>query len=488
MSQLHEIESSSEDEDDKTKPRKGLQMKPGGDNLGNAPCIPERKAWRKPRRGLRNGITVMEAPAPQGEEPSPEGRQRVKRRLSSPEKEPDARRQCLQARRQIRKEEADAEAVLERLASSFAEDYLLSPTCAKSISYGLLLKLMHQDNGENSQAQTSSRRPPTTESILSEVREGWLRRLKLGFSLLVEGIGSKRLLLEAFGDHVLMPWGAYVARFDAFDASGSLPTFFRELLSNAYPNYQRSGGSSPESLAASIRAARSSEQYSARPLAIIVHNMELLPPNHQAALSTLATDPKIFLVASVDNISAPGLWTGEMVKNFNFSREEVDTLQGFSTELSRKYPDGVPAWSDLSANHQHASKASIGVVLRSLTSNHRELCEVIAKHQLEEVAEGGRLGLSMPDLLQEANDRMICSNLAKLRGLLNELKDHEVVTQKAGPDGSTLILMPFKDKILEKLAQGEIPEDEDIEERQEAEEDEEDDEDDELDMFDNDED
>jgi len=404
-----------------------------------------------------------------------------KRRQGTAEDGAEEPRRCQRrvADRSKKEEEVDIESVLERLASSFAEDYWLSPTVARPLSQSLLRRLMdHEATAPGPEAGpeagSCAAKPLSVADILSERKDAWLHRLQLGFSLLVEGIGSKRLLLETFADEVLAPWGADVAIFSGFDSRGSLLGFLKELLAQAFPALQRSGGSSAESLVAALRAARSAMPPPVRPLALVVHNLEALPPWHQAALAALTSAPGVLLVSSVDNLWAPLAWTAAVAKDFNFFREEVHTFQGYETEINCRYPDGLPAWCDPSADRQQASKASIGLVLRSLTNNHRELCEAMAQNQL---TEDGRGGISMGDLLTIAEDRMIASNGSKLRSLLTELKDHEVIMQRAGSDGGTLFFIPYRERVIQKLANGETPDDSDGEGKH-AEEDDDDDEDD----------
>ncbi|CAJ1355561.1 unnamed protein product, partial [Effrenium voratum] len=208
--------------------------------------------------------------------------------------------------------------------------------------------------------------------IVAASKDQWLRRLKMGFSLLFEGVGSKWQLLEAFAESLRPAWD--VACLDAFDAHATLPTFLRQLL--AYQNQHR-GAASLDGLVAAVLAVLQA------PLVLVVHNVEELAPAHQAALSALARDPNVRLVASVDHLWAPLLWSNDMLKDFNFCREEVHTGESYDLELRGKFPD-MPSWCD-PFTVEVASKVSIGLVLKSLTNNHRELVEVMAKNQLEGV-------------------------------------------------------------------------------------------------------
>lgn len=412
--------------------------------------IPERKAFRHPRRHA-TGIAVLEAPGPPVDNNttpqsgigsgSGEGElgvnKRSNRRLQERPSRADER-------------EPDIESVLGRLLPGFAEDYFASPPCAKLERSAVLSLLMSK-----APVQAAPKTLSVSE-ILSGRKARWVQRLQLGFSLLVEGLGSKRDLLETFAKQGLAPWGADVACFDAFDARSSLPGFLRELL-QAHPSLQdKKGGCSVEGIAATIASAR---QLPSAPLVLVVHNLEALSVQHLGALAGLVAAPGVRLVASVDHAFARAVWTCDIIKGFNFVKEFVNTMQGYEVELKGKYAEGPPHWCDPCADrHQEDSKLSIGLVLRSLTNNHRELCQAMAKNQL---TVGGKEGISMSDLLALAEDRMIASSITKLRSLLNELSDHEVVTQRAGPNGGTLFWIPCKERILQKLANGETPDDAD---------------------------
>merc|ERR1712050_251354 len=116
---------------------------------------------------------------------------------------------------------------------------------------------------------------------------------------------------------------------------------------------------------------------------------------------------------------------------------------------------------DPNANRRQRPKAGLSLVLKSLTNSHRELIEGIAANQL---AAGGGRGMSISRLLGIASDRMIAANVTKLKSLLNELKDHEVIALRTGPDGVTLYHLPFDEHTLQRLAKGEPPEESDAEE------------------------
>lgn len=286
-------------------------------------------------------------------------------------------------------------------------------------------------------------------------KESWRSILQLGFSLALEGVGSKRQLLEAFADAVLVPWGAAVVHMEGYDARFLLPDCLRDVLDALFPGAPRAG-TSIEALVAALRAAQLAAGESQRPLCLLVHNLECLPVGHQAALAGLAATRGVHLVASVDNIWAPLSFSPKVLKDFNFCWEVAHTFRGYEVEVAGRFPGGLPAWADPLARRGKAEKASLGLVLRTLTHSHRELVQAIAEHQLES---GGRAGISQSRLLAVAADRMIANTAPKLRSLLNELKDHEVIAMRGAADGGALLYLTCTTKALERLAEGKEPED-----------------------------
>jgi len=285
----------------------------------------------------------------------------------------------------------------------------------------------------------------------------WLRLVHGGFSLLVQGVGSKWRLLESFATTQLEQAGFSVVRINAFDPSFSLTDGLREVLEQVFPTVPRTSGSA-EALAGILRAALQEARLTQPPLAFLVHNLECLAPAHQAVLATIASTPGAHLIASVDNIYAPLAWSPECLKNFRFSKEEYHTFLGYDLEHITRFPGGLPPHTDPFTVRQKAPKASLGLVLRALTRRHRELVQAIAEHQL---TAGGKSGISAGKLFHRASDLMIASTTTALRTLLNELRDHEVVQQRAAADGGVQLYLTCDQGVLARLADGRDPDEAD---------------------------
>jgi len=281
----------------------------------------------------------------------------------------------------------------------------------------------------------------------------WLLYLRQGFSVFVQGVGSKRQLLEDFASTVLLPWGATVVRIDGFNTRCSLLECLREVLEQVHPG-SPNPGVSLESTAGAIRAARRSSTVPLRPLCFVVHNLEVLHHSQQVVLSTLAASPGVHLLASVDNIWTPLSWSPRCLKDFNICYQVAHSYDDYQVEINGRFHGSLPPWCNPNADHRQMPKISLGTIFRSLTNSHIELVQAMADKQRES---GGKMGISMSALLTLATDKMIAGNVSKLRSLLNELRDHQVVVERCTRDGEKLYQLLCTDAMLNRLAEGQMP-------------------------------
>lgn len=439
-----------------------VQTPPRGYAMGAN--ISERKKTRVPKRRLNQGIAVLEAPSVHiviDGEPSHSNeipaRQGKRARQQSDDQDVNHGYSRLNRRNGDDADESEGEinnSEAVQFAPDFGGDYFASPACAR-LRPKMVEKAVRAACAPAGGAAASDTRASQTCQQLpqSDCFAEWCANLRRGFSLLLQGVGSKRRLLEAFADELFKKHDVF--RVDCYDARLVLADCLRDLLEQTSPGAPRSG-TSPEALANAIISSRSNKGAMARPLYIVAHNLELLSAAHQSALASLVASPGVHLACSVDNVYAPLLWDPRTSKDFNFWRVHYHTYQSCETEMAAKYPGGLPAWATLSADQRRCSQVDLGLVLKSLTPNHRELVGAIAKNQLSVSSSkpGGKHGISLPELLQLAADRMIANTVTKLKGLLNELKDHEIVRELRNADNSTRIHLPHDDRVLRKLAKG----------------------------------
>jgi len=330
-----------------------------------------------------------------------------------------------------------------KLAPGFAEDFFLGHGHAK----------LNRTLCANSMAAVPAAEITAEEHIPPEGQfPCWLRLLRRGFSVLVQGIGSKKQLLQDFADKSLKPAGLRVVNMNAFDARFSLQLCLKGILEQVYPDVSRTANSA-DALVAAIRSQVASPE--TKPLCIVVHSLENLPKHHMIALASLAASPGCHLVASIDSIWSSLSWDCRCLKDFNFAFKEVQSFAGYEVEATARHPRGLPPWCGLGVDKRRTPKASLNLVMKSLTNNHRELVEAMAEEQLE--AENSA-GISIPALLKVSTDRLIALSVPKLKGLLKELIDHEVVVQRGCSSSVTsqaLFALPFDEHTLQQLMNGE---------------------------------
>eukprot|EP00929_Paragymnodinium_shiwhaense_P013533 TRINITY_DN12138_c0_g1_i1.p1 TRINITY_DN12138_c0_g1~~TRINITY_DN12138_c0_g1_i1.p1 ORF type:complete len:515 (+),score=122.12 TRINITY_DN12138_c0_g1_i1:89-1633(+) len=408
-------------------------------------CIPERRAARKPHRRPSNlqagkGIKVLETKGPQTVQGSDDEEEVVEQ----PEEPSGKYRRLTEA---FRAGKDHSQAILDKLPSTFADDYFAAPNSMKLHRQAVLKVTSMPLDSEEAAEHKYADNP--------KLFAGWLQLLQVGFGVCVQGVGSKRRLLEAFADETLLPWGAAVARMAAFNARFSTVQCLREILEQVHPGSQRLGASADALAESIILARKTADLAKLRPLVLLVHNIEVLPQGHQAALSMLrARGRRVYLVASVDSIWAPVTWTPRMQEDFCFVPSRVNTHEPYGDEAAVRFVGGLPGWADASADKRKTNKQSLVLVLRSLTKNHSQLVQVIAEHQ---VKREGRWGISRSALLELTTEKMIAKHAAQLKAMLNELKDHEVVVERNGSDGSLLYMVACDDRTLLRLAEGNSP-------------------------------
>jgi len=450
----------SSDSDDAVQrtppPRRQLQEHPS-----NASSIPERKALRKRRKVVHHqyesGLAVLEGSTPiekraQSSEVPAEGDVGEVNQTEKGEAQHGSTVCGSPILKQAVQDPRDAfQEALKQLPAGFAEDFFLGHGHAKlnrSLAANAVSPLpLVSAITEEQRLLTALHKP----ALQSELFASWVRFLRDGFSLLVHGVGSKRCLLQEFADEALKPAGVVCVHLHAFDARFSLCECLRGLLEQIYPDAPRQG-TSAEALGAAVRAAAAVA--GTRPLSLIVHNLEHMPHQHMVVLSSLASSPNIHLVASIDSIWSPLTWDSRCIKDFNFCRQEATTPSGYEVESTARHPRGLPPWSGLGQDKRRTPKASLSLVLRSLTNNHRELVQAMADRQLERDCHAG---ISISALLKISTDLMIAASVPKLRSLLNELRDHEVVVQRGCSSVVTaqvLFYLPFDERTLERLSGG----------------------------------
>ncbi|KAL5992759.1 Origin recognition complex subunit 2 [Asimina triloba] len=307
----------------------------------------------------------------------------------------------------------------------------------------------------------------------------WLFELRCGFSLLMYGFGSKRVLLEDFASTVLTDfsvvvingylhddkdaiWNGFIKRLPArwclLDGQFQLSSFLAiitmaeivwdQLKSKRLtPTKTRQPFSSQsmEDILSFLDGplAKENECF----ISVIIHNIDgsgLRDSEAQQLLARVASCSQVYMVASIDHVNAPLLWDKKMVHTqFNWCRYHVPTFAPYKAE-------GVfhPLILANSGATQNAKSAAI--VLQSLTPNAQSVFRVLAEYQLGHPDEEG---LPTNNLYTMCRERFLVSSQLTLNSHLTEFRDHDLVKTRRNADGQDCFYIPLASEALEQLLQ-----------------------------------
>ncbi len=182
----------------------------------------------------------------------------------------------------------------------------------------------------------------------------------------------------------------------------------------------------------------------AKRLYVILHNIDghqLRSAEAQALIGELASMPRVHLVASVDHVNAPLLWSKREAARFNWVWQSATTFAPYAIETSF-----TPQLLASRGEERHIRGAVN--VLRSLTSNARDIFKVLAEYQLANPEEKG---MGFHNFYTECRSQFLATSEVTLRSHLTEFVDHELTRTRKGSDGEDLVHAPFATDVLVQL-------------------------------------
>ena len=332
------------------------------------------------------------------------------------------------------------------------------------------------------------------ESLAHQFRR-FLLELEQGFNLLFYGYGSKRALLNRFAAEVCSKRGHVVV------LNGCQPkTSIKDLLTaiEAIPVVQKfagsaeaATGSSNESQLARIRACFASSDV--KPLFLLIHNIDspnLRSPKVKSQLAALASHTRIHLIASIDHVNAPLLWTSTEcstrkrggtdeellsyhVPGFSWLWHDLTTMASYDFELahadrssyagaSMNARTGRGGLAGLITGNTIISESAAQHILASVTQKAKKMFKLMATKQLAVMEEDGegktqddfeRYGISYDTLFTSVRDNFIATNDTAMRTLLGEFRDHNLIVG-AGTGGAEVLWIPMRRERLNKIVKG----------------------------------
>ena len=333
------------------------------------------------------------------------------------------------------------------------------------------------------------------QELLAHQFHRFLFELEQGFNLLFYGYGSKRALLNRFATEVCSKRG-HVVVLNGCQPKASIKDLLTAI--EAIPVVQEFGesadsvtGTSNESQLARIRACFASSDL--KPLFLLIHNIDspnLRSPKVKSQLATLASHTRIHLIASVDHVNAPLLWTSTEcstrkrervdeesssyhVPGFSWLWHDLTTMASYDFELAHadhssyagasmnaRTGRGGPA--GLTTGNTVMSESAAQHILASVTQKAKRMFKLMATKQLA-VMEGDeegetqddfeRYGISYDLLFTNARDNFIATNDTAMRTLLGEFRDHNLIVG-TGTGGAEVLWIPMRRERLNKVVKG----------------------------------
>ncbi|XP_051479590.1 origin recognition complex subunit 2 isoform X1 [Apus apus] len=283
------------------------------------------------------------------------------------------------------------------------------------------------------------------ESLFSK----WMLQLRLGFNIVLYGLGSKRDLLEKFRTSVLQDSVHLVVNgyFPSITVKSILNSITEEILDHI--GTFRSPLDQLEFITKRFKEDSSVELY------ILIHNLDsqmLRGERSQQILAQLSSLPTVYLIASIDHINAPLMWDQAKLSLFNWLWYETTTFNPYVEETSYENSFLVQQSGSLALS-------SLTHVLRSLTLNARGIFRLLAQYQLENKDNPSYPGLSFQDFYQQCREAFLVNSDLTLRAQLTEFRDHKLIRTKRGADGVEYLLIPVDDSTLTDFLE---KEDEDV--------------------------
>jgi len=323
----------------------------------------------------------------------------------------------------------------------------------------------------------------------------YARELVEGFNLLFYGFGSKRVILNKLATECLSKKG-HVIVVNGFQPNISLKDIFSSI--ERIPGVPSSGGSTEQRIYDFF--AEATHDPLRRHLYLVVHNIDspaMRSPKIKSILSFFALNPNIHLVASIDRLNAPLLWSASEIiarklpphnpkdaksvvpkRGYAWLWHDLTTLASYDFELAYADRSSIAGAAALSTGGRSArqdlvaggttsggplSETAVMHVLAAVTAKARKLFALFATKQLENIEAAPtdnatnleQYGLAYDTLFSAARTAFIATNDTALRSLLGEFRDHGLILSatQGGPSGGETLWIPLRKERIVKVLQ-----------------------------------
>lgn len=331
--------------------------------------------------------------------------------------------------------------------------------------------------------QTSILEPDRLSTLFSR----FIFEMNEGFNVLCYGFGSKRQVLNQFATEVCSKHG-HVVIVNAFKPDFALKDILHRIPHSKDFLLASTVEKQAHELTEHLRETDSHHVY------ILIHNIDapsLRSAKAKIVLTTLASSPYIHVIASVDHINAPLLWSSSEMSGRKSSKTEqsstsprgfawlwhdLTTLAPYDTELAFVDRSSISGASNAarsrkldasnSNNPSAMSETAANHILASVTLKARKLFLLLGKRQIASIEESGGTGngnnlqehgTAYDALFAAARDDFIATNDSALRQLLTEFRDHSLVVSAHTASGTEVLWVPLrKERLASVIASLEV--------------------------------
>ncbi|KAL7519961.1 hypothetical protein ACHAWX_005325 [Stephanocyclus meneghinianus] len=292
----------------------------------------------------------------------------------------------------------------------------------------------------------------------------WIFSLSIGQSILLYGFGSKRCILESFGDALAAEGNVIV--INGYDVDLDLTEFLDLMIqivspdgSNPFDQFSSSPSEAEIRRGWVKKSVYIAENYSNdNPLFVLIHNIDgekLSSWCAQEALATLTASskwdgfPMIRIVASIDDINRSMFWDPQTENKFNWVWKLVHTYLPHFEEFEHGPQESFQNKTKKLRNS--VKDVAVKMVLKSLASKHKDVVKLLATLQ----SRSSTTKTSYTELKEACLKNLIVASDSTLRAVLKELKDHGML--QFGRTGENMdeketVFIPSNEMLHEILA------------------------------------
>lgn len=329
----------------------------------------------------------------------------------------------------------------------------------------------------------------------------WIFELEEGFNVCLYGYGSKRRLVMEFAEHFYLQCekAPKIVIVNGYAPGLTIRDVLVSLARVVLPKSTKLPAQPAALLDLLIKSMSAA-------VALIIHSLDhpnLRKAQSQATLASLASHPKISLLASCDAPNFPLLWDMFLSSQYNFLFHDTTTFDPYTAEI--EVVQDVNALLGRS-RRTLGGKDGVGYVLKSLPENARNLFRILVAEQLALAIDAGEgfgegmdsdaededilgveneddvdmeqdtpsrrkrgrppkkkkaaapkhapvqaVGVEYRTLYHKAVEEFVCSSEVNFRTLLKEFHDHQMIESRKDALGTERLLVPFRREELEAI-------------------------------------